>query len=82
MAPSTPWLILLAAGCMVLGAAAQEPAEPKELQEIRAEYNQRAQFALDPVKNWYRQQLEILKKVAVARNDLDTALALSKEEEA
>jgi hypothetical protein len=79
MKQSYPILVLIAMSVLV--AQAQEAKIPKELETLRTEYFRRQEAATQPVKTWYRQQLEQLEKSAMRRNDLDAAVALRKERE-
>lgn len=76
---STRALIVLFA--MASGASAQQDKMPKELDAVRMEYFRRQDAAMQPVKLWYRQQVEQLEKSAIQRGDLEAALALRKEKE-
>jgi hypothetical protein len=75
IAISLAWLVL-ASGPLAQTSASKEP---DELARLRQQYHQRREAALKPVNASYRQQLELLLKSLMQRNQLDAALVVRKE---
>ena len=75
-------LALIAAAATAPLATAQETKSPVELKKLREDYLRRQESALQPVKTWYRQELQRLENAAVQRRDVEGALAIKQEREA
>jgi hypothetical protein len=63
-------------------AFAQDPKSPPELIKLREDYLRRQESLLQPLKVWYRQELQRLEQAAIQRRDAEAALALKQEREA
>jgi DnaJ-like protein C11, C-terminal len=61
---------------------AQDAKTPPELTKLREDYLRRQEAALQPVKAWYRQQLQQMEQAAMQRRDLEAALVIKQEREA